>query len=97
MKIFAHFHSQDTYIRKISSKKVYELLNFDSIIRGPKQKDILIPTAFSEKLDERKEYKNNCNIVENVIIGASAKLRRICVGSGCKIGKNVELLNSIIL
>ena len=54
LRIYLHFHTQDTYIRKISSKKVYELLNFDSIIRGPKQKDILMPTAFSDKLDERK-------------------------------------------
>jgi len=54
LKIYASLHQQDTYIKKISSKKVYELLNFDSILRGPKQKDILMPTTYSDRVDERK-------------------------------------------
>lgn len=97
LKIFAHFNEQDTYIRKINSKKIYETLNFDSLIRGPKQREVLMPTAYSDKLDERKEYKGALNVAESAIIGSGARLRRSCIGADCKIGNNVEIINSIIL
>ena len=35
---------QDVFIKKVSNKKVYENLNFDSLMRGAKQKDYLLPT-----------------------------------------------------
>jgi len=54
---------QNTYIRKVSSKKIYETLNFDSIIRGPKQKDVLMPTIYSDKLDEKQGYKGNASVI----------------------------------
>lgn len=38
LNIFAHFCDQDAFIRKISNKKIYESLNFESLIRGTKQK-----------------------------------------------------------
>lgn len=53
---------QSTYIRKVSSKKIYEALNFDSIIRGPKQKDVLLPTIYSDKLDEKAAYKGSASV-----------------------------------
>lgn len=97
MRISAYLTEQDTYIRKINSKKIYELLNFDGLIRGQKQKDILLPTAFNDPLDDRKDLKGVASIAENALIGPSCKIRRACIGSHCKIGKNVEILNSIIL
>lgn len=53
LKIFAYFCEQDTFIRKISNKKIYEALNFDSLIRGPKQKDILLPNSYSDRMEHR--------------------------------------------
>lgn len=97
LKIYIHLSDQNTYIRKIASKKIYEAMNFDSIIRGPKQKEVLMPTAFSERLDERQQFKGNASVVESAVIGASGRLRRTCIGAGCKIGKNVEIINSILL
>lgn len=82
-------------MRKVSSKKIYEGLNFDSLIRGPKQKSILLPTSLSDNF----EFKSgsSCLIAEGVSVGSGAVLRRSIVGAGCKIGKNVELFNSILL
>lgn len=97
LRVFIHLSEQNTYIRKIASKKIYETMNFDSIIRGAKQKDVLLPTPLSDRLDERKEFKGNANVVESASIGANQKIRRSCIGAGCKIGKNVEILSSILL
>jgi hypothetical protein len=53
LKIFAFVTDQDTYIKKINSKKVYEVLNYDSLIRGLKQKDVLMPTEYNEPTDSK--------------------------------------------
>jgi NDP-sugar pyrophosphorylase family protein len=97
LRVFVHLSDQNTYIRKIASKKIYETLNFDSIIRGPKQKEVLLPTPYSDRLDERKELRGNANVAESATIAPNARIRRSCIGAGCKIGKNVEILSSIIL
>jgi NDP-sugar pyrophosphorylase family protein len=97
LRVFVHLSEQNTYIRKIASKKIYETINFDSIIRGPKQKDVLLPSAFSDRLDERKELRGNASVVDSASIGINARIRRSCIGAGCKIGKNVEILSSILL
>jgi NDP-sugar pyrophosphorylase family protein len=97
LKIYIHLSEQNTYIRRISSKKIYESMNFDSIIRGPKQKEVLMPSAYSDRLDERKEFKGNASVIESATVGSNVRIRRSCVSFGCKIGKNVELINSILL
>jgi NDP-sugar pyrophosphorylase family protein len=97
LRVFIHLSEQNTYIRKISSKKVYEAMNFDSIIRGPKQKEVLLPSAFSDRLDDRKEFKGNANVVDSATVAPNPRIRRSCIGAGCKIGKNVEIINSILL
>lgn len=51
LKIYAHYNEQDAFIKKINSKKIYECLNFDSLIRGAKQKEILLPTSYNDKSD----------------------------------------------
>jgi hypothetical protein len=89
LRIFVHFSEQEVYVRKINSKKIYEALNFDSLIRGPKQREVLMPTAYSERLDERKEHRGIVNVAESALVGAGCRLRRSCIGAGCKIGKNV--------
>ncbi len=48
-----------------------------------------MPSLFSDKLDERKEFKGNSSVVESAVIGANTKVRRSCIGVGCRIGKNV--------
>ena len=44
IKIYAYLKEQETFIRKISTKKIYENINFDSLLRGVKQRDMLLPT-----------------------------------------------------
>ena len=51
LKIYAQFNQQDAFVKKINSKKIYECLNFDSLIRGAKQKEILLPTTYNDKSD----------------------------------------------
>lgn len=92
--MFARFCEQDTFIRKISNKKIYEVLNFDSLLRGPKQKDVLLPNAYSDRMEYNKA---GYLVAENAVVGNGAKIRRSVIGPGCRIGKNVELFNSIIL
>lgn len=43
-----------------------------------------------------KEYKNTL-IGDQCLIDPSTKIRRSCIENGCKIGKNVEIMNSVIL
>lgn len=95
MKIFAKFYEQEVYIKRVSNKKIYEQINFDSLIRGIKQKEVLLPTTYSEK----NEFKTGANylVADNVSIGNGAKIRRSVIGANCRIGKNVELFNSILL
>ncbi len=44
-------NEQDAFIKKVSNKKVYENLNFDSLMRGNKQKDFLLPTEYSPECE----------------------------------------------
>ena len=97
LRVHAHCSGQDTYIRRINSKKAYESLNFESLIRGAKQKEVLIPTAYSDPVDDRKEFKGSATVAESASLGAGTKVRRSCVGGGCRIGKNVDLLNCVLL
>lgn len=95
IKIYAYLKEQETFIRKISTKKIYENINFDSLLRGVKQRDMLLPTSYSDFF----ELKNGTNWVvgENTIVGITSKIRRSLIGANCKIGKNVEIFNSILL
>ena len=70
----------------------------DSLIRGQKQKDILMPNKYTQTLDEKlmNTYKG-CLIGGNTSIEGGAKMRRSTISNGCTIGKNVEISNSVIM
>jgi NDP-sugar pyrophosphorylase family protein len=95
LNIFAYFCEQDVFIKKISTKKIYESINFDSLIRGPKEKLTLLPNTYSEKMEHKAGH--NILISETAVMGPGGKIRRCLIGPGCRIGKNVELFNSILL
>lgn len=95
MNIFALLTEQDTFIKKISNKKVYEGINFDSLIRGAKQKDILLPNEYSFNCDSN-ENKGSL-VMRSTVIGTDSKIVRSVVENNCKIGKKVEILRSVIM
>jgi NDP-sugar pyrophosphorylase family protein len=66
-----------------------------SLIKGEKQIDLFVPTAYTDSLQETKD--------EMVLITSTAeqkegcKIRRSCILGGVKLGKGVEIVNSVIL
>lgn len=86
---------QDTFIKKVSNKKVYENLNFDSLMRGAKQKDYLLPTEYTP-LSESAEFKGSL-VMKSTTISSDSKLVRSVIGGNCRIGKKVDILRSIIM
>lgn len=70
----------------------------DSLIRGPKQKEVLLPTAYSPQPDEKamQDFKGSL-IGKGCLIESSNKINRSVIDSGCKIAKNVDISNSIIM
>ena len=44
---------QNEYIRTVLNLKVYEQLNLDGLIRGSKQKQILMPNKYTQPIDEK--------------------------------------------
>lgn len=89
---------QNEYIRRINSVKLYETMCMDSLIRGPKQKEVLLPTAYSPQPDEKamQDFKGSL-IGKGCLIESSNKINRSVIDSGCKIAKNVDISNSIIM
>ncbi len=87
MNVFALVVEQDVFIKKISNKKVYEGINFDSLVRGAKQKDLLMPSEYSFT-SESSEYKG-CLLMKNTTVGADSKIVRSVIENNCKIGKKV--------
>ena len=51
LRIFAYVANQNEYIRQVLNLKSFELLNMDGLIRGQKQKDILIPNKYTQPID----------------------------------------------
>lgn len=98
VRIFAKVANPDEYIRRVTQLKIYEQVNFDSLIRGTKQKDILLPTEYSEPNDQKycSEWKGTI-IAQGCSIDSTVRIRRSCVGSGCTIEKGTEIFNTIIL
>jgi len=70
----------------------------DSLIRGTKQKDILIPNKYTQQIDEQlmSDFKGSL-IGKGCEIEAGIRLTRNVVENGCKIGKGVDISNSIIM
>jgi hypothetical protein len=68
LNIFALVAEQDVFIKKISNKKVYEGINFDSLIRGAKQKDTLLPNEYSSN-SESSEFKGSL-VMRSTSIGS---------------------------
>lgn len=48
LRIIAKITNQNEYIRRITNVKIYESVNLDSLIKGPKQKDVLMPNSYTE-------------------------------------------------
>lgn len=69
LKIVAKIAGPNEYIRRISNVKIYEALNLDSLIRGPKQKEVTLPNTYTQPIDEK----------------LSAESRGSLIGYGCEI------------
>ena len=52
LKICCKVVGPDEYVRRISETKVYKQVNFDSLIRGQKEKPILLPTQMTQKISQ---------------------------------------------
>lgn len=95
LNVFAMVTEAETFIKKVSNKKVYENLNFDSLVRGQKQKDYLLPTEYSPQ-SESTEFKGSL-VMKSTTISSECKVARSVVGGNCRIGKKVDILRSIIM
>lgn len=52
LNVSARLADPNEYIRRVSNIKIFEHLNLEGIIRGPKQKEVLMPTKYTQPLDE---------------------------------------------
>jgi NDP-sugar pyrophosphorylase family protein len=98
LNVFAYISDPDEYIKRISSLKIYENINLDSVIRGNKQKEILLPTKYTLPVDETQNFTKQGSIIgQKAVIGEGTKIRRSIIEEGCKIGKDVDIINSVIM
>lgn len=95
LNIFALVTEAETFIKKVSNKKVYENLNFDSLVRGQKQKEYLLPTEYSPQ-SESNEFKGSL-VMKSTVVSSESKVVRSVVGGNCRIGKKVDILRSVIM
>lgn len=87
LKITATLYGQEDFIRKISDLKLYCQLNFESIIRGPKERKALLPNKFTSEIDEALMKEHRTALVgADTKIEKGTKIRRSCIGNNCVIG-----------
>lgn len=98
LKVYAEIIGPDEYIRRVTQLKIYEQLNFDALIKGPKQKEVLQPNQYTQELDEKYNAEYKGTLIGNAcLIEPSVKIRRSCIENECKIGGGTDILNSIVM
>lgn len=87
LKITAKVYGQEDFIRKISDLKLFSQLNFESIIRGAKERKPLLPNRFTSEIDEILMRDHRTALIgADTKIEKGTKIRRSCIGNGCVIG-----------
>lgn len=81
-------------MKRVITIKDYDEINKKALIQGQKQIKLFEPTAHTDKL---QEIKDMALISATAELKEGVKVRRSCVQGGVRLGKGVEIVNSIVL
>lgn len=85
-----------TFCKRIIDIKDYEAVNMLTLVRGPKEIPVLLPTIHTEPLIATHNFEAT-TLAQSAELKEGVKIRRSCIAGGVRIGRNTEIVNSIVL